>query len=99
MPSSPHALPLTAELIIISNRVMAQSTLYEGFEDWPPLNWELHELGAGNGFIQDWQGISYAGSHSAYAAINNGTCDHWMVTPPITVSSAGFELSFFEQHS
>ena len=99
MPSSPHALPLTAVLIIISNLVMAQSTLYEGFEDWPPLNWELHELGAGNGFIQDWQGISYAGSHSAYAAINNGTCDHWMVTPPITVSSAGFELSFFEQHS
>ncbi|MEY3009486.1 MAG: hypothetical protein RLZZ314_128, partial [Bacteroidota bacterium] len=46
---------------------LSQSTLFESFETWPPPGWTLEALGAGQGFIQDWQGLSWDGDHSAYA--------------------------------
>ena len=76
--------------------LQAQTTLNESFEVWPPDGWTLEAMGAGNGFIQDWQGESNSGDHSAYAAINNSTCDHWMVTPPVEIASEGYELRFWE---
>jgi len=77
---------------------LSQSTLFESFETWPPPGWTLEALGAGQGFIQDWQGLSWDGDHSAYAAINNSTCDHWMVSPAIQVETSGYELRFWELH-
>lgn len=74
----------------------AQVTLQEGFEAWPPPGWTLAALGAGQGFIHDWQGVAHEGSHSAYAAINNSDCDHWMVAPPVAVASDDYELRFWE---
>ena len=70
--------------------------MQEGFEEWPPAGWTLEALGAGNGFIQDWQQLSYAGDHSAYAAINNADCDHWMVSPAVEVVNANYEVRFWE---
>ena len=92
-----HLLPLLA--LNAPTFTLAQSTLNESFETWPPTGWTLQTLGAGLGFIQDWQGESNTGSHSAYAAINNSTCDHWMVTPPMDISETGYELRFWELNS
>lgn len=83
---------LTAQLCT-SN---AQNTLQEGFESWPPEEWTLETLGAGLGFIQDWQGESHSGNHSAYAAINNSNCDHWLISPAVELSGSNYEVSFWE---
>lgn len=80
----------------MTSSLIAQTTLQEGFETWPPNGWTLETLGAGIGFIQDWQGLSSSGEHSAYAAINNGTCDHWMVTPAIEIANDTYQLTFTE---
>lgn len=87
---------LLAVFTLMATTSSAQSTLQEGFENWPPPGWTLEALGAGNGFIQDWQGLSYAGDHSAYAAINNSACDHWLVSPAVEVLSANYQATFWE---
>ena len=87
-------LPLV--LAGMTSSLIAQTTLQEGFETWPPSEWTLETLGAGIGFIQDWQGLSSSGSHSAYAAINNSNCDHWMVTPAIEIANDAYQLTFAE---
>jgi archaellum component FlaF (FlaF/FlaG flagellin family) len=93
-----QSLRLAFLALAIPAASVAQSTLNESFESWPPLGWTLEALGAGQGFIQDWQGIAWDGDHSAYAAINNSTCDHWMVSPAIQVATSGYELRFWEIH-
>ncbi len=72
------------------------STVDEGFETWPPADWSLYTLGAGNGWITDWQAIYHSGSNSAYAGINNSICDSWMVTPQINITSNDYELKYWE---
>ena len=73
------------------------STLEEGFESWPPSNWEAYFIGdANDGWRQDFEAISYSGEHSAYSSINNDQCDNWLVTPQILVQSNNYELKFWD---
>jgi len=71
-------------------------TIFEGFENWPPEDWSIFTLGAGNGWVQDWQGISYAGNYSALTSISNSQCDSWLVTPQVSVISNNYQLKFYE---
>jgi type IX secretion system substrate protein/carboxypeptidase-like protein/cleaved adhesin domain-containing protein len=68
----------------------------QGFESWPLQGWSIFTLGAGNGWIDDWQGIYNTGSNSAYSSISNSQCNNWMVTPQINISSNDYELKFWE---
>ena len=87
-------------LLILAGPLMAQvGTVQEGFEDWPPNDWQEYLLGAVNqGWMQDFESISHTGDHSAHANINNDQCDHWLVTPAIQVNSANYNLKFWEYH-
>ncbi len=72
-------------------------TVNEGFENWPPLNWEIYENGVAlDGWIQDWQGISHSGEHSAYNDIDNAQCDNWLVSPQISVTSSDYTLRYWD---
>ena len=74
-------------------------TLAEGFESWPPTNWEIYELGvATDGWRQDFENIGHSGSHSAYSDIDNSQCDNWLVTPLIDVSNNNYQLKFWDYH-
>lgn len=76
------------------------SLLNEGFESWPPNGWTSYTLGAGTGWIQSWQNPSeaaYHGNHSAYPNINNDNCNNWLVSPPLVISDADYELLFWER--
>ncbi len=74
-------------------------TVNEGFENWPPINWEIYENGdALDGWIQDWQGISHSGEHSAYTDIDNSQCDNWLVTPQISVTTNNYEIKYWDMH-
>jgi hypothetical protein len=73
------------------------STLAEGFETWPPTNWEIYELGvATDGWRQDFENLGHSGSHSAYSSIDNSQCDNWLVSPLIDVVNNGYQLKFWE---
>ena len=87
-------------LLVIGQSLFAQATtLQEGFENWPPTDWSFYYLGiAEDGWIQDFEGISHSGSHSAYSSINNDTCDNWLVTPQIQVESNEYDLKFWDYH-
>ena len=76
-----------------------QTTLEEGFESWPPVNWEFYFIGdATDGWRDDFEGIAHSGNQSAYSSIDNSQCDNWMVTPAVLINSADYELSFWEYH-
>lgn len=75
----------------------SQTTLQEGFEEWPPQGWEIYELGiAFDGWIQDWQGISHTGNNSAYSGIDNSQCDNWLVSSSVNIINSNYELRFWE---
>ena len=77
----------------------AQSTLNEGFESWPPINWEFYLLGdAVDGWRDDFNGNSHSGTESAYSSIDNAQCDNWMVSPAISITNAEYQLKFWEIH-
>ncbi|MFT4534714.1 MAG: hypothetical protein ACI9P5_002076 [Saprospiraceae bacterium] len=79
------------------NISQSQSVLYEEFENWPPSSWEIYELGdALDGWIQDWQGISHTGHHSAYSGIDNSQCDNWLVSSQVNIENDSYELRFWE---
>ncbi len=87
------ALILTA----MCSGAMAQlDVIEEGFESWPPQGWSIYTLGAGNGWIDDWQGESHTGANSAYSSINNDDCDNWLVTPAIVIGADNYQVSFWE---
>ncbi len=71
-------------------------TVNEGFEVWPASGWETYILGAGNGWVQDWQGISYEGEKSALTAINNSQCDSWLVSPQVSIGTDNYVLNFWD---
>ena len=76
-----------------------KSSVYSGFETWPPAGWTIHTLAAGNGWIQSWQApgeAAHGGVKSAYPAINNDKCNNWLVTPPVEVGD-NYVLSFWEK--
>lgn len=87
-------------MLFLAGPLMAQvETLQEGFESWPPQDWEEYLLGVVNqGWLQDFEGIAHSGTHSAHANINNDQCDHWLVTPAISVSNSAYLLKFWEYH-
>jgi Carboxypeptidase regulatory-like domain/Secretion system C-terminal sorting domain len=78
--------------------VVAQvTTVNEGFENWPPTDWGIFELGAAqSGWIQDWQGISHTGQHSAYSDIDNNQGDNWLVSPQINVATNDYEIKYWD---
>ena len=79
--------------------VQGQVPVYtEGFETWPPAGWTSYTLGAGSGWIQNWQGpqVAHSGSYSAYPCISSGGSDNWLVSPVIDVAQPGYELVFWE---
>ena len=87
-------------LLIVGVDLHAQvSHVNESFESWLPLGWTRYTLGAGNGWIQSWQGpvAAHTGTHSAYSSISNSNCNNWLVSPPIIVSSADYHLTFWEK--
>lgn len=76
-----------------------QTTLNEGFEDWPPVNWQFYLLGdATDGWRDDFEGIAHTGNQSAYSSISNEFSDNWMVTPGVLINSADYQLTFWEYH-
>jgi len=87
-------------ILLLSGSIMAQvGTVQEGFETWPPTDWEEYLLGVvNNGWLQDFESISHTGDHSAHANISNDQCDHWLVTPQIQVNTADYNLKFWEYH-
>ena len=83
--------------LFILNNVGAQTTLNEGFESWPPTGWQILELGdALDGWIEDWEGISHSGEHSASSGIDNSQCDNWLVSSPINVLNGTYQLKYWE---
>jgi len=92
---------LILTILFTCHSVFAQlSTLQEGFENWPPQDWDIYLLGtATDGWRQDFENISNSGQHSAYSSINNDMCDNWLVTPQIDVVNADYELKFWAYHS
>lgn len=78
----------------------SQNTLQEGFESWPPQNWEFYLLGdALDGWRDDFNGNANTGTGSAYSSISNEQADNWMVSPAINVVNNSYQLKFWEIHS
>ncbi|MBO3117745.1 choice-of-anchor J domain-containing protein [Winogradskyella sp. DF17] len=78
----------------------SQNTLQEGFESWPPQDWEFYVLGqAFDGWRDDFNGNANTGSGSAYSSISNEQADNWMVSPAINVVNNSYQLKFWEIHS
>jgi hypothetical protein len=77
-----------------------QTILGEGFESWPPENWEFYLLGdAVDGWRDDFNGNANTGTGSAYSSIDNAQCDNWMVTPAVSVVNNTYVLKFWELHT
>jgi len=75
----------------------AQTTLNEGFETWPPTDWEIYLEGPSTrGWRQDFENISYTGMHSADSNISNNQMDNWLVSPTINVVNTDYELKYWE---
>jgi Carboxypeptidase regulatory-like domain/Secretion system C-terminal sorting domain len=87
-------------LMISSVSAVSQSTtLQEGFENWPPADWSIYELGVAlDGWRQDFENIGHTGIHSAYSSIDNSQCDNWMVTPQISIINNNYNLKFWDYH-
>ncbi|MGB1317349.1 MAG: choice-of-anchor J domain-containing protein, partial [Flavobacteriales bacterium] len=71
-------------------------TVNEGFETWPAPSWNDYELGAGNGWGQDFNATFHTGAHSAHSYISNSDCDNWLVSPQVSVTTGTYELKFWE---
>lgn len=83
--------------LLLVHTTYAQNTLNENFESWPPENWDFYEFGAQNdGWRDTFDGIANTGAQAAYASISNDQCDHWMVTPAISIDNGNYELKFWE---
>jgi len=75
----------------------AQTTLVEGFETWPPTDWEIFLEGPSTrGWRQDFENISYTGDHSADSNRSNNQMDNWLVSPPINIINPNYELKYWE---
>ena len=91
-------LLLFASLFILTS-INAQTTLEEGFESWPPVGWQILELGdALDGWRDDFNGNSHTGDGSAHSSIDNSQCDNWLISPQIEVTSNNYELKFWDYH-
>ena len=92
---APWILALALNAFVVQGRVPVYT---EGFETWPPAGWTSYTLGAGSGWIQNWQGpqVAHSGSYSAYPSISSGGSDNWLVSPVIDVAQPGYELVFWE---
>ncbi|WP_250435694.1 T9SS-dependent choice-of-anchor J family protein [Hanstruepera flava] len=83
--------------VFITYLAFAQTTLNEGFESWPPTEWEIYLEGESTrGWRQDFENISHTGNHSADSNIANNQMDNWLVSSAITVVNANYELKYWE---
>lgn len=86
--------------LVLLQTTNAQNTLNEGFESWPPENWDFYRFGAQNdGWRDTFDLIANTGIIAAYASISSNQCDHWMVTPAVTIDNGNYELKFWEYSS
>jgi hypothetical protein len=86
--------------IILTQSAIAQTALNEGFEAWPPTDWEFYILGTAlDGWRDDFNGNGHTGTGSAYSSIDNNQSDNWMVTPAIMITNDNYQLKFWEIHA
>ena len=83
--------------VFVTCLTFAQTTLTEGFESWPPTNWEIYLEGESTrGWRQDFESISHTGEHSADSNIANNQMDNWLVSSAINIINSDYELKYWE---
>lgn len=79
-----------------SQKFNAKSVFDEGFEEWPPAEWNIVSLGEASGFTQT-KTAAYSGEASAKHTDQKKDIIDWMVTPGILVPENG-TLNFMEMN-
>ena len=68
--------------------------LDEGFETWPPAGWGLFQLADPPGWVTGT--TAHTGSAAAFHNDDNATCEDWMVTPALAITSDQFYVKYWE---